>query len=78
MKFSEYVEMINTTEVNEDDNPQQLAQIKTIDSQIDAKKKQIESLNKQLAQLVQKKASLGGMVDKEQLSVFIRSYSIKK
>lgn len=65
MKFSEYVEMINTTEVNEDDNPQQLAQIKTIDSQIDAKKKQIESLNKQLAQLVQKKASLGGMVDKE-------------
>jgi len=65
MKFSEYVEMINTTEVNEDDNPQQLAQIKAIDSQIDAKKKQIESLNKQLAQLVQKKASLGGMVDKE-------------
>lgn len=64
MKFGEYIKMFSA-EVIEEDNPQQLAQIKAIDSQIDAKKKQIEGLNKQLAQLIQKKAALGGMVDKE-------------
>ncbi len=62
MTFKEYV---NSNIQLDEDNPAQMAQIKSIDAQINSVKSRIEALNKQLGMLVKKKADLGGMVDKE-------------
>ena len=62
MTFKEYV---NSNIKLDEDNPAQMAQIKSIDAQINSLKSRIEGLNKQLGMLVKKKADLGGMVDKE-------------
>lgn len=62
MTFKEYV---NSNVKLDEDNPAQMAQIKSIDVQINSVKSRIEALNKQLGILIKKKADLGGMVDKE-------------
>lgn len=58
MTFKEYV---NSNVKLDEDNPAQMAQIKSIDNQIKSIDSRIESLKTQRRLLVKKKVDLGGM-----------------